>query len=91
MKKFYVTLNEKQIIVLAGNQYQACIKALKSFLDPEAFESQIGLQFRLSERGFGLHDDDIYIPLQDVVMIMFLAHFPEAEFDGDFLENPLDL
>ncbi len=81
MRKYYCNWNRQSdfgglgpangIIILAVNEYHAAIRAIPRLLD---YSYVIGSSLRLSERGHGLHSDDIYIETELIIKLCILAN-----------------
>lgn len=81
MKKYYVTLGRLQALVMGYNTIQACILALRKMqetsLDVVDDDVDTGTIFRVSERGFDVHNDDERYMLYDIIKIMNVTNNPE--------------
>lgn len=72
MNKYYVTWGEREFVVQSGNEVAACIGAMN--LAFAKYVDVVGTMFRVSQRGFDVHDDDYTISLGDVIKIQMLAN-----------------
>ncbi len=74
--KLYVTNGKQSILINGGNPIHGCILALRKFLeeDFEGYERNISDRFRVSQRGFEEHDDDVVVSLGQVIALSHLAN-----------------
>jgi hypothetical protein len=82
MKKYYVSGNDSQHIILAHTEVQAALLVLKKVLlkETDGYCDMVNLpnELRISQRGFDEHsDDEIY----DLELLMNLIRL-NAEFEG---------
>lgn len=66
MRKYYVSCGDIQAIVMASTGIQA---AVKSFRLPTPVRN-LATSFRVSERGFDVHDDDELIDTATVIWVL---------------------
>jgi len=78
--KYYVIFGDFQRVLHCGNPYQACIKTLQQYLDnnPESIHTT----FRVSQRGFNEHEDDLIIDLDTITKILYIIANPDKEINS---------
>ena len=73
MRKFYVTFGNYQRVLHASNTIHACILVYKSMAGGEFWVDNIHTSFRVSERGFDVHDDDEVYDANEIIKILMVA------------------
>lgn len=82
MNKYYVTWGSRQIIVMAGNQYAACIKVMEIVF--RLYVDEVATMFRVSQRGHDEHCDDEFIELSQIIQIQMMSNnFAGLENDSE--------
>ncbi len=64
-------MGKSQMICLASNPYQACMKVFKRVIKDTETLSKF---FRVSQMGFDKHDDDEIVPMDVVIKLMVLSN-----------------
>ncbi len=72
--KLYVTNGKQSILINGGNPIHGCILALRRFLKESECETELSTIFRVSQRGFEEHDDDVVVSLGQVIALNHLAN-----------------
>ena len=63
------------MVLMAGNPMQACIKVLRKTFDGK--QDSINTSFRVSDRGFDEHEDDLFVCSSDIIKLMMIANEEE--------------
>lgn len=69
--KYYITMGKNQMICLASNPYQACMKVFKRTIKNVETLPKF---FRISQVGFNKHDDDEIVPMEVIIKLMVLSN-----------------
>lgn len=90
MPKFYIDDGEEQVIVTAKNEPAACVMAL---LKGKFSSFMVNGVYRISEKGFDLHDDDVEINsdlINQVISMKMNINIEEFIRDFDKFKNKED-
>lgn len=82
MNKYYVSCGKRWALVMAGNPNHACILAFQRMfgkrhpvlLGGDEEDYAISNTFRVSERGFEEHDDDIIVETDLIIKLQLLSN-----------------
>lgn len=79
MNKYYVTIGEKQILVLGTNDFHAAIVAFQKVMTANYMDT-IPLCIVVSEKGFDNHLDDTFYPTAQIVETLRLSNEYEKDW-----------
>jgi hypothetical protein len=70
--KYYITFGEYKKVYQTSNLYQACMEVFRYYFKDDKHIDSIPKYFRLSQKGFEVHDDDEVVSTKLIIkLIMF--------------------
>ena len=86
--KYYVSIDDfgpaiNLGVIHAGSSYQACIIAMRRKFTLGRYNKGMGKYFRVSQRGFEIHEDDELIPSETIINLLLLSNSYEPPGEKD--------
>ncbi len=78
--KYYISFDSRQDMWVTSNPYEACLITLRRYL--ESYTDALPLAFRVSKRGFDIHDEDEIITTEEILKIKLLANQTKENYEG---------
>ena len=72
-KKYYVTFGPLTNILLAENEYRACILTFRKYFDEDTYRDTLPAVFIVSQRGFDAHNDDTIVDVGTITGLLLIA------------------
>lgn len=70
MKKYYITYGGLHFLLHHSDMWEACRIAMGNFFDKSSsYIDSVPSNFRVSERGFDKHGDDLIVPLNELLEV----------------------
>ena len=72
-KKFYVTFGQFNNVLLAENEYRACILTIRKYFDENKYRDTLPTTFIVSQQGFDAHKNDTIVETSLIINLLVVA------------------